>query len=89
MKGMGMEVEMEGEGVAAPGGAQENPAMMVAQGLQQMAETAPSPEIRARLEKIMAELGDIATMMEGGEPMPQAPGAGGQSPVRAQQGTPV
>ena len=84
----GMEVEMEGKEMPEQGGS-ENPAMMVAQGLEQMAASALSPEIKARIEKVMAELGDIATMMEGGEPAPQAPGAMGQSPVRAQQGTPV
>jgi len=66
----------------------ENPAMMVAQGLQAMAESAPSPEIRAELEAIMAKLGDIVTMMEGGELPEQTPGRG-QSPVGGQQGRPV
>lgn len=81
------------EGMMPPEGGQqgggENPAMMVAQGLEAMAAAAPSPEIKGRIEKVMAELGDIATMMEGGEPAPQAPGAQGASPVPAQQGTPV
>jgi hypothetical protein len=71
---------------AAPGqGA--NPAIQVAQGLEAMAAAAPSPEVKARIESVMAELGDIATMMEGGAlPEQQASGA---SPVGSSQGTPV
>jgi hypothetical protein len=80
---------MEGQEGAMPaeeGGG--NPAMEVAEGLNKLAEMAPSPEIKARIEKIMAELGDIATMMEGGELPEQAPGPGA-SPVGGPQARPV
>jgi hypothetical protein len=65
-----------------------NPLEMVTTGLQALLEAAPNPEIKARVEGVMAELGNIATMLEGGALPEQAPG-GGASPVDQPQGRPV
>jgi hypothetical protein len=73
------------EGGAEAGG----PAEAIAAGLTAMLEAAPTPELQERIQKVMAELGDIATMMEGGE-LPQQAATPGQSQVGApQQGSPV
>jgi hypothetical protein len=71
------------------GEAGANPIEMVASGLQALLEAAPTPEVKARIEGVMSELGDIATMLEGGELPAQAPGQAGASPVNQPQGRPV
>ena len=64
------------------------PAEMIAQGLQAMLESAPTPEVAERIQAVMAELGEIAGVMESGGPEQAAPQ--GQSAVgQPQQGSPV
>lgn len=79
-----MDEAMEQEG--APGG---NPAEMVMAGLKGMLDAAPNPEIKARLESVMAELGDIASVIQNGGEAPEQMPAKGVSPVGGPQARPV
>ena len=82
-----MEMPMqEGEQPMQEGG---GAAEAIASGLQEMLAEAPTPELKERIQAVMAELGDIAQSMEGGEAPEQMP-QGGQSQVGTpQQGSPV
>jgi len=81
-----MEEAMEqGQGPAPAG----NPAEMVMMGLKGMLEAAPTPEVKSRLEGVMAELGDIAAVMENGGEAPEQMPAKGVSPVGGPQARPV
>lgn len=83
-----MEMQEGQEMQPTEGGGGENPAMMVAKGLEEMAATAPSPEVKAKIEEIMSQLGDLVAMMEGGGPPERMPGKG-TSQVGGGQGQPV